>query len=56
MTYQICIRIIDIAKKRGQATEAWASDMKTKLDVFLLAGRIDDKEYRELLEMITSFT
>lgn len=45
MTYNYCKKIIT----RGNYNK---SDMLDKLDVFLLAGRITDEQYKELSAMM----
>lgn len=45
MTYGYCKKIIS----RGNYDKA---DMLDKLDVFLLAGRLTDDEYKELVNMM----
>ena len=45
MTYGYCKKII----AGGNYKKA---DMLDKLDVFLLAGRISDEEYKELISMM----
>lgn len=52
MTYRNCRKVIENAKSRGTATEGWKDDMKTKLDVFLLADRLTEVEYNELMGML----
>lgn len=55
MTYSICIKLIESkrAALAGEEWEAFAEDTKNKLDVFLLANRITDSQYRELIGMIS---
>lgn len=47
MTYNYCKKIIT----GGNYNRA---DMSDKLDVFLLANRITDEQYKELVDMITA--
>lgn len=43
MTYQLCKKLIESGKTFG---------LKNKLDVFLLANRITEEEYTELVELL----
>lgn len=59
MTYKNCKKVIENTvhkKDTGVITakefEAFKSDMTTKLDVFLLNGRINEQEYNELIGMM----
>ena len=52
MTYRNCRKLIEMAKKRGTATKEWVSDMKEKLDVFILNNRLTDAEYNELMGIL----
>lgn len=52
MTYRNCRKLIDNKVKEGSLDPTWAADMLDKLDVFLLADRITDVEYQELVGMI----
>ena len=45
MTYGYCKKIIEIGKYDK-------NEMKDKLDVFLLANRITDEQYKELIQLI----
>ena len=55
-TYDLCVKLI--AKKKGDlgfgTTEYnnWKKEMKGKLDVFLLANRIEEPQYRELVNLL----
>lgn len=42
MTYTLCKRLIDLGRYDKE-------DLLIKLDVFLLNGRIDEKEYSDLV-------
>lgn len=52
MTYRNCRKLIENAKNRGTATDAWKDSMKMKLDVFLLADRLTEAEYTELMGLL----
>ena len=59
MTYKNCKKIIEntIRKKdtnviTAKEYKAFKSDMTTKLDVFLLNGRINETEYNELIGLM----
>lgn len=52
MTYSLCKRLIVNAINRQKCDEAFVSDMKDKLDVFLLNNRITDDQYNELISML----
>lgn len=43
MTYQLCKKLIESGKTFG---------LKNKLDVFLLANRITEAEYQELIKLL----
>ena len=47
MTYIYCTKVIE----RGSYNR---ENMLDKLDVFLLAGRITDEQYKELIDLINS--
>lgn len=47
MIYKICKRLI-------AAGQYEAEDMKTKLDVYLMYGRITQEQYEELMGMIVA--
>lgn len=49
MTYSTCKKVIEVQKARGTLN---SDDMKAKLDVFLLAGRITEEQYNDLLTLI----
>lgn len=46
MCYKMCLTVIN--KKTYTSKE----EMKEKLDVFLLANRISESEYNELMELL----
>lgn len=48
MTYKICKNLIEIAERNGAKTQKYISEMKAKLDIFLLNNRITEEEYAEL--------
>lgn len=48
MTYRNCKKLIEIAERRGTKTPEYITEMKDKLDVFLLNNRITEKECTEL--------
>lgn len=52
MTYQICKNLIEIAKRNGTKTQEYISEMKAKLDIFLLNNRVTEEEYAELTEIL----
>lgn len=52
MTYKNCKRLIEYADKNGTKTPEYVSDMKEKLDIFLLNDRITHEEYVELVAML----
>ncbi|MCI8510842.1 MAG: hypothetical protein HFE83_02450 [Lachnospiraceae bacterium] len=55
-TYTICTRLI-ATKKRSLLPEEWEAfkeEMSGKLDVFLLAGRLTNEQYTELLGMLST--
>lgn len=56
MTYRNCKKLIEMAAKKGTKTSEYIADMKDKLDIFLLANRITDGEYRELNAMLDTDT
>lgn len=56
MTYKNCKRLIEIAVKKETKTTAYITDMKGKLDIFLLANRITQEEYGELITMLDTDT
>lgn len=56
MTYRNCKKLIEMAAKKGTKTLEYIADMKDKLDIFLLANRITDDEYRELNAMLDTDT
>lgn len=49
MTYDLCEKLI---KNGLYNTEEEKADMRVKLDIFLLANRIIDIEYTELLSIL----
>ncbi len=49
MTYQITKKAVEVQIQRGTLDK---ESMKTKIDIFLLNGRITDEEYSELLKLI----
>lgn len=49
MTYRLCKKVIENNANRGTLDK---DDMLIKLDTFLLAGRITEAEYTELVEMV----
>lgn len=49
MTYTTCKKVIENQKARNTLDVV---DMTSKLDVFLLAGRISNDEYNELIKLI----
>lgn len=49
MTYRLCKKVIENSINRGTLDK---DDMLVKLDTFLLAGRITETEYTELVEMV----
>ena len=51
MAYQITKKAIEVQMQRGTLDK---ESMKTKLDVFLLNGRISEEEYSKLVELIGS--
>ena len=51
-TYQLTKNVITRTIKKGECTKEYCLDMKEKLDVFLLNGRITLEEYKELIELI----
>lgn len=52
-TYQLCLRLINAAKKKGILNKDWLDDMKKKIDVFYAADRLTESQYKELIEKIT---
>lgn len=54
MTFENCNKLIIIKKANLGINEfaLFASDIKNKLDIFLLADRITKTEYETLIEMI----
>lgn len=55
MTYSICIKLIESKRKTlsGEEWERFTEEIKNKLDIFLLANRMTDSQYRELIGMIS---
>lgn len=51
MTYVIAKKAIEVQKQRGTLNQ---EDMMSKLDVFLLNGRVTEDEYNKLLELMRS--
>lgn len=49
MTYALCKKVITNNINRGILDK---DDMLGKLDTFLLAGRLSEAEYTELVEMV----
>ena len=49
MTYTTCKKVIENQMKKGTLD---VESMTAKLDVFLLADRISEEEYNELLRMM----
>ncbi len=49
MTYTRLVKLIENGKRTGTLNK---EDMLKKMDVFLLADRITDVQYKELLEMM----
>ena len=54
MTYQICIKLITLRKKMLTADDwnRFVTEMKQKLDVFLLADRLTNAQYEELTNLL----
>ena len=52
MTYRNCLKLIEIAEKKGTDTPEWIEDMKQKLDVFFLANRLSEPEYNTLIKKL----
>ena len=52
MTYRNCMKLIEVAERKGIKTQEWKEDMKVKLDVFLLNNRITETEYTELMQLL----
>lgn len=56
MTYNLCEKLIE-SKKKTLFEEDWkifTEEIKNKLDVFLLAGRITSVQYEELNTLLSS--
>lgn len=56
MTYNLCVKLIS-TKKESLGIEEWngfSSSMENKLDVFLLADRITEDQYKELIGILNS--
>ena len=51
-TYQLTKNVINRTVKKGECTEEYQTEMKEKLDVFLLNERITPEEYKELIELM----
>lgn len=51
-TYEMLAKAIDAKKKRGALTEAYIASTKAKMDVFLMADRINEEEYTMLSSMM----
>lgn len=49
MTYAITKKAVEVQKQRGTLDK---EAMMSKLDVFLLNGRISDDEYAELVKLL----
>ena len=49
-TYTLCKKVILTQKAKGTLDVA---EMTAKLDVFLLAGRITDEQYAELIALMS---
>lgn len=51
-TYEMLKKAINIKANKGGLTEDYIEQTKTKLDVFLMSGRISDTEYTDLLALL----
>lgn len=55
-TYNVCERLIaaklPLKTTAPEEWEAFKTDMSGKLDVFLLANRMDSEQYNALIEMM----
>lgn len=49
MTYNTCKKVIENQKAKGTLNK---QDMLNKLDVFLLAGRLTEEEYNDLVRLM----
>ncbi len=54
MTYDVCMKLITIRKKMLTANDwnRFVTEMKHKLDVFLLADRLTNAQYEELTNLL----
>lgn len=46
MTYKLCLKVIE------KGTYGTKEEMQEKLDIFLLNNRIDNDEYKELVNLL----
>nr|DAG02155.1 MAG TPA: hypothetical protein [Siphoviridae sp. ctdd214] len=51
-TYELTKSVISRTIKKGGCTEEYCTEMKEKLDVFLLNERINTEEYEELTKLM----
>lgn len=51
-TYELTKSVINRTIKKRECTEEYCTEMKEKLDVFLLNERISTEEYEELTKLI----
>lgn len=47
-TYEMLERSINAKKKRGTLSQSYITATKSKMDVFLMADRINQEEYEKL--------
>ena len=57
-TYNLCKKLIDTKKRTlgvmSPEYAEWKTEMAEKLNVFLLANRIENTQYRELMTLLDS--
>lgn len=51
-TYELTKSVILRTRKKNKCAEEYCTEMKEKLDVFLLNRRINPEEYKELTELM----
>lgn len=51
-TYELTKSVISRTIKKGECTEEYCTEMKQKLDVFLLNERISTEEYEDLTKLM----
>ena len=52
-TYELTKSVINRTIKKRECTEEYCTEMKEKLDVFLLNERISTEQYNELVEIMS---